>query len=103
MAIEALFQKSKAIGRVSEETEIHQVSWLFRNVTFTKALVLDEDADTSMMLSLNVYHGHKDSWHEFKILSATDEGTNEHCHGLMRITKNSIPGRFSFGLVYNRS
>jgi hypothetical protein len=103
MAIEALFQKSKAIARISEETEIHQVSWLFRNVTFTKALVLDEGGDTSVILSLNPYYGHNDSWHEFKISSAIDDVTREHCHGIIRSTESYIPGEFSFGLVYSMS
>lgn len=98
MAIEALFQKSTATGRILEETQIHQHSWLLRNVVFSKALVLYETADTVVMLSLNPYYGYKDSWHEFKILSAAEGITNEHCRGLIRITESPGPGNF-FNLV----
>lgn len=100
MAMEALFQKSKATGRILEETKIHQISWMLRNVAFSKALVLDEAVDTVVMLSLNPCYGYKDSWHEFKVLSASDSITNEHCRGLIRITESSGPCEF-FNLLQN--
>lgn len=100
MSIEALYQKSKVTGRISEETQIYQVSWLLRNVTFSKALILDESTDTTVILSMNQYHGYKDSWHEFKIISPIDNVTNEHCKGLICITESSGPGELLFGLDF---
>jgi hypothetical protein len=89
MAIEAMFQKNKTVGQISEDTHIHQLSWRLRNVAFFRALIIEESIDSAITLSLNPYLGTQDSWHEFKVSSATDGVSNEHCQGLIRLRENS--------------
>lgn len=95
MAIEALFQKSKAIGRLPDETEVNQATYQLRNVTFSRTLPLDDQGrDQKVLLSLNPCPSTKDSWHEFKISSIAKDIINDHCQGLICIGGQTKEGMF---------
>ena len=88
MAIEAIYQKSKAIGRIPEETATNQVTYKLRNVTFPRMLTLDNNIGTTILLSLESCSRSNDSWHNFVISSIAKDGSaihEEHCHGLVSI------------------
>lgn len=88
MAIEAIYQKSRATGRLPEETSINQVTYKLRNVTFPRMLTLDNNIGIKILLSLEPCSHSNDSWHDFVISSIAKDGSGiheEHCHGLVRI------------------
>jgi hypothetical protein len=95
MAIEALFQKSKATGRLPNETEINQATYKLRNVAFSRTLPLDDpDRDQKIILSLTPCSSTKDSWHEFKISSIGKDLIEDHCQGLICLVENTTEGMF---------
>lgn len=88
MAMEAIYQKSKATGRVSENMMVNQATYKLRNVTFPRMLTLDNNIGTKMLLSLEPCLSTKDSWHEFTISSIAKDDSEthqEHCCGLVSI------------------
>ena len=92
MAIEAIFQKTKATGRVSEETAINQLTYKLRNVAFPRMLTLDNHAGTKILLTLEPCMSTKESWHEFTISSIAKDGSGaleEHCNGLVSIGEHA--------------
>lgn len=92
MAIEAIYQKSKATGRIPQETAVNQVTYKLRNVTFARMLTLDDDIGTKILLSLEPCSSTKESWHEFIISSIAKDGSGtheEHCHGLVSIGEHA--------------
>ncbi|KAL2130925.1 hypothetical protein VTI74DRAFT_5750 [Chaetomium olivicolor] len=85
MGVEAMFQKRKALGEEAiSSLTANDLCYRFRNVRFEKALVLEEDKDTTVIVSLTPQHGSQD-WHEFRVSSTAEEVTIEHCHGLVRL------------------
>lgn len=87
MALEALYQKKQAVdpdpdGAVKSANDL---SYRFRNVRFDKALVLEEEKEAVLLLSLARQVGTAD-WHEFRISSlvGSDNTVVEHCSGLVR-------------------
>ncbi|KAJ6190988.1 polyketide synthase [Penicillium mononematosum] len=91
MAIEAIFQKAKSLGRIPDTASVNQVSYKLRNITFFRALTVDEESgNTQIMLSLNPCTSTKDSWHEFKISSISKEVVNDHCQGLVSLSEEGI-------------
>ena len=100
MAIEALFQKSKATGRLPDETDVNQATYQLRNVSFSRTLQLeDQDKDSKILLSLNPCSSTMDSWHEFKISSIATDIINDHCQGLICIGEQTKEG-MSFRIPY---
>ena len=92
MAIEAIYQKSKAAGRIPEETAVNQVTYKLRNVTFLRMLTLDNDIGTKILLSLQPCSSTRESWHEFTISSIAKDGSGtheEHCSGLVSIGEHA--------------
>jgi hypothetical protein len=85
MAVEAIFQKSAAIGRLPSGISVNSVTYKLRNVYFHRMLTLDEDADTTMELSLQSCSSTRDTWHEFVISSVAESNSVEHCRGLVSI------------------
>lgn len=88
MAMEAIYQKSKATGRIPEETAVNQVTYKLRNTTFPRMLTLDNNIGTKILLSLESCSRSDDSWHIFIISSIAKDGSGiheEHCHGLVSI------------------
>lgn len=97
MAIEAIFQKSKATGRLPEDMSVNQSSYKLRNVTFFRALPIDDqESDTKVILSLNPCSSTPDTWHEFKISSIASEITHDHCQGLVSLSDQRNEGMFVY-------
>ena len=85
MAVEAITQCNEALAITESKARLIKPSYRLRNITFPKALVLEETReDHRVMTTLVPFAGRKDSWYEFKILSLTDDVWSEHCRGLVR-------------------
>ena len=92
MAMEAIYQKSKATGRIPEEAAVNQVTYKIRNVSFPRMLTLDNDIGNKVVLSLEPCSSTKESWHEFTISSIAKDGSGtheEHCRGLVSIGEHA--------------
>ena len=88
MAMEAIYQKTKATGQIPEETAVNQVTYKLRNVTFPRMLTLDNNTGTKILLSLEPCSHSNDSWHKFVVSSIAKDSSgihDEHCHGLVSI------------------
>ena len=86
MALEALYQKHCALLQPEDATNIapNDLCYCFRNVRFSRALVLEEGKDALIMFTLTKVPGSKD-WHEFRILTSEGDVVSEHCSGLASI------------------
>ncbi|KAB8293815.1 hypothetical protein EYC80_009297 [Monilinia laxa] len=85
MAVEALYQKTRSNAPM--ETVIsspNELSYQFKNIRFDKALVLEDDKESAVLLTMTQQYGSKD-WQEFRIFSTTDDLLIEHCSGLIRL------------------
>ncbi|KAI4157524.1 MAG: hypothetical protein LQ342_008211 [Letrouitia transgressa] len=92
MAIEAIYQKSKATGRIPEDNAVDQVTYKLRNVTFPRMLSLDEKSGNKILLSLEACATSNESWHEFIVWSIAKDGSGvqeRHCYGLVSIGEHS--------------
>ncbi|KAI0534837.1 hypothetical protein GGR58DRAFT_519918 [Xylaria digitata] len=86
LGLEALYQKHCALT-VSDGTtapKINEFSYRFRNVRFSRALVIEKGKDTLLSLTLHKVAGNKE-WHEFHISSTEADVASEHCWGLVQI------------------
>ncbi|GKT64373.1 polyketide synthase [Colletotrichum tofieldiae] len=91
MAVEAIFQKNKAIGRLADNVETHQVSYKLRDISFSRAMPLeDQDQDTKILFSLTPCSSTKDSWHEFNVSSLSKSIAIEHCKGRISIVDQPV-------------
>ncbi|KAM0794183.1 hypothetical protein BDR22DRAFT_827160 [Usnea florida] len=84
IAIKAISQTSQALSILEGEPKPGQARYRLRDVTFPKALVLDDNSDDrKIILSLNkVTSG---SWYEFKVTSLTGDAWLENSRGLVRV------------------
>jgi hypothetical protein len=98
MAVEAIYQSSVALGLIQGKNQTNRDCYKLRNVTFPKALVLQEGAGHKVMLSLTPVSGTKDLWHEFMVASLTDDVWNEHSRGLICLKDDTEPGIFPSSL-----
>jgi acyl transferase domain-containing protein len=86
MAVEGMFQKAKACGRLRADVEIHQVGYAMRDIGFLKAFQIDDgDRGTSVLLTLIPETSTPDTWHEFIVSSVTDDVVSDHCRGRISI------------------
>lgn len=83
MAVEAMYQKKQSTEPNQNVHSANDLCYRFRNVRFDKALVVEEEKQANVMLSLKQEPGSND-WHEFRITSSTDDVFMEHCGGLVR-------------------
>jgi acyl transferase domain-containing protein len=83
IALEAMYQKHCAL-HPDEELEPNDLCYRFRNVKFERAVVVEENKPTTIMLTLSKVPGSK-AWHEWRIQTYTDGVTSDHCGGLIRI------------------
>ena len=91
MAIEAITQCTEALAITEDRGRPTKPVYRLRNVTFPKALVLEEKReDHRVMTTLVPWAGMKDSWHEFKVFSLTDDVWSEHSRGLVRIDEETV-------------
>ena len=86
MALEMLYQKHCAL--LHEETAadlaMNDLSYRIRNTRFSRALVLEEGKDSTIISTLAKVHGDK-NWHEYRISTLEGDVLSEHCSGLCRI------------------
>lgn len=85
-ALEALWQIHCAVENL-EGVAPNDLCYRFRNVKFSRALVIEENKDVMLTLSLTRVPGDK-HWHEFRVsstLPGEDDLVREHCWGLARI------------------
>ncbi|KAK6068143.1 beta-ketoacyl synthase domain-containing protein [Seiridium cupressi] len=83
MALEALYQKHSALIQPEEIVPRNDMCYRFRNVRFSRALVLEEGKDVIITFSLTAVPGDK-HWHEFRISTTEGDVQSEHCSGLVR-------------------
>ena len=93
MAIEALYQTGLSIGHIDATSQVSDVSYRLRNISFLRAMVLEEEVDLKIHLSLNQCSGPKNPWHEFKISSSKNEVWTDHCKGLIRFQQGVKKGK----------
>ncbi|KUJ19322.1 KR-domain-containing protein [Mollisia scopiformis] len=85
LGLEALYQEHAALNPNDAPAAANELCYRFRNVRFPRALVLEENKDTILVLTLVQVPGGKD-WHEFRISTTSDaDVVAEHCFGLVRI------------------
>ena len=85
MAVEAIYQSNEARSQLEGKNPIENPQYRLRNVTFDKALVLEEGEDHKIMLTLAPVPGGRNDWHEFVISSLNDRVWQENSRGLVRI------------------
>ncbi|KAF5855894.1 hypothetical protein ETB97_008273 [Aspergillus alliaceus] len=84
IAVEAFFQKLRSLNPDKCPASPNELSYCFRNVRFQRALVVEENRDVHIILTLTKVLGSND-WHEFRISSTSEaDVTGEHCFGLIR-------------------
>lgn len=87
MGMEAVYQATEALSQLEGKPGIERPCYRLRNVTFDKALVLEEGQRCDIMLTLAPRSGLKSVWHDFKVFSKTETTWNAHCHGLVSISE----------------
>ena len=85
MAIEASSQQASTKRTLSRTT-----GYILREITFGAALIIDEQSDSEVILSMRPYtdsiQTRSGTWDEFTILSVTDDNRwTEHCRGLISV------------------
>ena len=84
IALEAMYQKYCALNPDEALSSPNELAYRFRNVKFDRAVVVEENKPTTIMLTLSKVHGSKD-WHEFRIQTKADDVIYDHCSGLIRV------------------
>ncbi|KAI0972015.1 hypothetical protein F4678DRAFT_460844 [Xylaria arbuscula] len=87
MALEALYQKHCVLLEVdgkSGDIGRNDLCYRFRNVRFSKALVLEEGKTSTVLFTLTATSGSKD-WHEFRVSTSEGDFTLDHCSGFVRV------------------
>lgn len=88
MAVEAIYQSNEALTQLESKTRIEHPRYRLRNVTFDKALVLEEGEEHKIMLTLTPVPGGNSDWHEFVVSSLIDVVWKENSRGLVRVEEN---------------
>ncbi|RAL04559.1 polyketide synthase fmaB [Aspergillus ibericus CBS 121593] len=84
MALEAMYQKHCALHPDQAVGSPNELAYRFRNVKFDRAVVVEENKPTTLLLTLTPVPGSKD-WHEFRIRTTAAGVIYEHCSGLIRV------------------
>lgn len=92
MAVEAIYQCMQSTSPVEGVSSANQLRYRLRNVKFDKALVLEDDSEAKIMLTLSAHPGTKGSWHDFRVFSLRESMRIDHCEGLIRLEKVGIEG-----------
>ncbi|RDL42230.1 Acyl transferase hydrolase [Venustampulla echinocandica] len=97
MAIEGLHQCRQMTSQdeVDGPLAADQRRYRLRNIKFDKALVLEENEDAKIFLTLSAHPGTKDSWYDFKVSSSRDGVRSDHCLGLIRL--ENVPIEIAVG------
>lgn len=88
MAVEAIYQSNEALTQLESKTRIEHPRYRLRNVTFDKALVLEENEEHKIMLTLTPVPGGNSDWHEFVVSSLFDKAWKENSRGLVRVEED---------------
>ena len=88
MAVEAIYQSNEALTQLESRIPIEHPRYRLRNVTFDKALVLEEGEEHKIMLTLTPVTGGNSDWHEFVVSSLIDVAWKENSRGLVRVEEN---------------
>ncbi|KAL6716017.1 hypothetical protein ACLMJK_006979 [Lecanora helva] len=89
MAVEAIHQVSEALSQLESKNSIKCPQYRLRDVTFNKALVLEEGEDHKIMLTLAPAPGGRNEWHEFVVSSLNDNSWKENSRGLIRVEEDA--------------
>ncbi|KUI58108.1 Lovastatin diketide synthase LovF [Cytospora mali] len=85
MAVEAIRQKSKAPTILEGKPENKSSAYRVRNMTFSRALVLEEKKEQKFMLTLVPKTGNGNTWHSYKVSSLVGDVWQENSRGLIKI------------------
>jgi hypothetical protein len=92
MAIEAISQKMHALTILEGKPELTSPTYKLRNLTFSKALVLEEREEHKTMLTLTPKTGSGNtSWHSYKISSMVQDVWQENSRGLIKVEEEGMP------------
>ena len=91
MAVEAIYQSNEALTQLENKNPIQHARYRLRNVTFDKALVLEEGEEHKIMLALTPVPGGRSDWHEFVVSSLIDGAWKENSRGLVRVEEDNEP------------
>ena len=84
MAIEAIFQRHMALHYLEEARCIETPRFRFRDITFDRALVLEDGKEQKIMCTLHSFA--KDgAWHEYVVSSLSESRWSRNSRGLIRI------------------
>ncbi|KAJ5997672.1 beta-ketoacyl synthase domain-containing protein [Penicillium canescens] len=86
MAIEAIRQKTEALNILDGKPGPKVPSYRLRNLTFNRALVLEERKPCKVMLTLTPRSGSGTAWHDYKVSSLVDGVWRENSAGLIQVT-----------------
>ena len=89
MGIEAMHQVSTALSKLEGRKAITRPCYKLRNMTFPKALVLEEGEKHRLMLTLSPRTGLKSIWYDYKVFSLKEDTWHEHSRGLITIQEAS--------------
>ncbi|KAK9793518.1 putative Ketoacyl-synt-domain-containing protein [Seiridium cardinale] len=88
MAMEAMLQTDAILRQQSGEDLKHQQQVRLRNVSFDKALVLEEAKETRIMLTLFPIASQNKSWYHWVVRSLVENTWVDHCKGQVRMEKD---------------
>lgn len=88
MAVEAMYQTARCTGMESliSVNSVAEACYRLRDVRLLRALVIEEDGENHIYLTLNPAQGQGDAWFSFKISTLKDDAWREHCSGLVRVS-----------------
>ncbi|KAL4903835.1 hypothetical protein BDW74DRAFT_179426 [Aspergillus multicolor] len=82
IVVEAAYQTSQRSRAIESGLKVSQVGYRFRNIKFVRALILDEAAPSTLMISLNAER----DWYNFSVYTAGGNDISTiHCEGLVSI------------------
>ncbi|RDA93594.1 hypothetical protein CP533_6132 [Ophiocordyceps camponoti-saundersi (nom. inval.)] len=89
MAVEAMMQ-TDAMLRLELTTELRNDQQIrLRNVSFDRALILEEGKTKRVMLTLAPHMGQKNSWSHWVVRSRGESSWIDHCKGQIRVEEDS--------------
>ncbi|KAE8151513.1 hypothetical protein BDV25DRAFT_138748 [Aspergillus avenaceus] len=84
MGIEAIYQTS-CMQLSAPFPSQNDLAYQLRNVQFEMALVLEEDVECVLTLTMNPFSGTKGNWYEFTIFSSRGDMSTRHASGMIRL------------------
>ncbi|RCI09139.1 hypothetical protein L249_1549 [Ophiocordyceps polyrhachis-furcata BCC 54312] len=88
MAAEAMMQTDAMLRPESELEPKHDQQVRLRNVSFNRALILEEGKGTKILLTLTPHMGQNGSWYHWAVRSRVEASWVDHCTGQVRIVND---------------